>query len=203
MELATLPVRRRLTPDARRAELLRAGERVFTEASYEDVSIEHIAEAAGVSKNLLYHYFDGKRDLYLETIRAATSEMLARTEPDLELEPIPRLRASIDQHLLYVEEHADGYIKLLRASGGDSEVQAIVRAARQQVVDRTIASLPLNGAEPPAALVLAVHGWVAFIDEISIRWLEHPELARVDLLEMLVSEFVAILRACGPRERTG
>jgi AcrR family transcriptional regulator len=68
MSLTSIPPRRRLTPDARRAELLRAGERVFTEAAYEDVSIEDIALAAGVSKNLLYHYFEGKRGLYLETI---------------------------------------------------------------------------------------------------------------------------------------
>jgi AcrR family transcriptional regulator len=198
MELATLPQRRRLTPDARRAELLRAGERVFTESSYEDVSIEQIADAAGVSKNLLYHYFNGKRDLYLATIRAATGEILARTEPDLSLPPIPRLRASIDQHLSYVEEHADGYIKLLRGAGGDTEVQAIVAAARRRVVARTLAALPLGGGEPPSRLVLALHGWVAFIDEVSIAWLEHPALARDDLLEMLVNQFVAIVRASAP-----
>jgi AcrR family transcriptional regulator len=81
MELASLPRRRRLTPNARRAELLRAGERVFTEAAYEDVSIEQIAEAAGVSKNLLDHYFGGKRDLYLETIRAATKEIMWLEHP--------------------------------------------------------------------------------------------------------------------------
>lgn len=201
MELATLPQRRRLTPDARRAELLRAGERVFTERAYEDVSIEQIAEAAGVSKNLLYHYFGGKRDFYLATIRSATTEILARTAPDLSLEPIPRLRASIDQHLAYVEEHADGYIKLLRGAGGDDEVQAIVAAARQQVVDRTVAALPLNGAEPPATLLLALHGWVVFIDEVSIAWLEHPALPREDLREMLVHQFVAILTASGQTER--
>src|SRR4051795_6504738 len=109
MSLAVVnPQRRRLTPDARRAELLRAGERVFAESAYEDVSIEQIAEAAGVSKNLLYHYFSGKRELYLETIRAASREMLARTAPDMRLEPITGLRRSIDQHLAYVEEHAAG-----------------------------------------------------------------------------------------------
>src|SRR4051812_13915895 len=104
MSIADPPTRRRLTPDARRAELLRAGERVFAAHPYEDVSIEDIAESAGVSKNLLYHYYSGKRELYLATIRAASDEMLRRTEPDLSLEPIPRLRASIDQHLEYVEE---------------------------------------------------------------------------------------------------
>jgi AcrR family transcriptional regulator len=201
MELATLPQRRRLTPDARRAELLRAGERVFTEASYEDVSIEQIADAAGVSKNLLYHYFSGKRDLYLATIRAATGEILGRTAPDMSLEPITRLRTSIDQHLSYVEQHADGYIKLLRGAGGDREVEAIVAAARQRVVDRTLATLPLNGAPPPPTLVLALHGWVAFIDEVSLAWLEHPAPAREDLREMLVHQFVAIHAASGRSDR--
>jgi AcrR family transcriptional regulator len=202
MALAALnPQRRRLTPGARRAELLRAGERVFAESAYEDVSIEQIAEAAGVSKNLLYHYFAGKRDLYLETIRTATSEILTRTEPDLRRDPIPRLRASIDQHLAYVEEHADGYIKLLRGAGGDPEVQAIVAAAREQVVTRTIASLPLAGRTPPPGLVLALHGWVAFIDEVSIAWLEHPALPRQELREMLVHQFVAILTASSRSDR--
>src|SRR3954466_10909663 len=120
MSLTEVPQRRRLTPDARRAELLRAGEQVFSEKPYEDVSIEDIADAAGVSKNLLYHYFGGKRDLYLDTIRTATNEMLARTQPDMALDPIIRLRSSIEQHLVYVEEHRDGYIKLLRGAGGDA-----------------------------------------------------------------------------------
>jgi AcrR family transcriptional regulator len=199
--VADLPPRRRLTPDARRAELLRAGERVFAEAAYDDVSIEQIADAAGVSKNLLYHYFGGKRDLYLETIRAAAYEILARTEPDLTLEPIERLRVSIDQHLGYVEEHAAGYVKLLRGAGGDPDVLEIVADARRRVVERTIDALPLNGATPPPSLALALHGWVAFIDEISLMWLEHPALAREDLREMLVHQFVAIVAAAGQTQR--
>src|SRR6201992_1369364 len=105
MSVVELPIRRRLTPDARRAQLLRAGEAVFTARAFDDVSIEDIAEAAGVSKNLLYHYFSGKRELYLETIRAAANEMLERAAPAMSLEPIERLRSSIDQHIALVEEH--------------------------------------------------------------------------------------------------
>lgn len=187
------PTRRRLTPDARRAELLRAGERVFASRPYDEVSIEQIAEAAGVSKNLLYHYFSGKRELYLATIRAAADEMLTRTAPDMRLEPIPRLRASIDQHLRHVEEHAEGYIKLLRGAGGDDEVLAIVADAKRRVVQRTIASLPLDGATPPPGLELVLYGWIAFIDELSVAWIEKPTLARDEVREMLVHQFVAIL----------
>jgi AcrR family transcriptional regulator len=201
MSVSELPQRRRLTPDARRAELLRAGERVFTDAAYDDVSIEQIADAAGVSKNLLYHYFAGKRELYLETIRAAAHEILTRTEPDPRLEPIERLRGSIDSHLAYAEEHADGYIKLLRGAGGDVDVQAIVAGARRRVVERTLATLPHPGVVPAPSLVLSLHGWVAFIDEVSLKWLEHPTLARADLREVLVHQFVAIVGASARTDR--
>src|SRR3954452_19097299 len=149
MAVADPPIRRRLTPDARRAELLKAGERVFTTSAYDEVSIEDIADAAGISKNLLYHYFSGKRALYLETIRAGARTMLERTHPDMDLEPIERRRSSIDNHLAYCEEHAQGYIKLLRGAGGDPDVEAIVADALRQVVERTVASLPLEGATPP------------------------------------------------------
>src|SRR3954447_7001761 len=195
MPLAEASTRRRLSPDARRAELLAAGERIFTLKPYDEVSIEDIAETAGISKNLLYHYFAGKRELYLETIRAAAQEMLQRTEPDMALEPIARLRGSIENHLAYVEQHAEGYIKLLRGAGGDPEVHQIVAESQKRVVARTMASLPLNGGTPPPGLELALYGWIAFIDEVSMAWLENPALSRDDLREMLVHQFVAILAA--------
>lgn len=190
-----VPIRRRLTPDARKAELLRAGEEVFTAQSYDEVSIEGIAAAAGVSKNLLYHYYSGKRELYLDTIRSAAHAIFVRTAPDLALEPIPRLRASIDQHIRYVEEHAQGYIKLLRGAGSDPEVLEIVAGSQRRVVERIVASLPLDGAAPPPGLELALHGWIAFIDQVSIAWLENPVLPRDELREMLVHQFVGILGA--------
>lgn len=201
MSLTELPTRRRLSPDARRAELLAAGERIFSSRPFDEVSIEDIAAEAGVSKNLLYHYFEGKRDLYLETIRAATNEMLARTEPDVALDPIERLRASIDQHLMYVEDHAQGYIKLLRGAGGDDEVLEIVAEAKRRVVSRTIAALPLEGGTPPPGLELVLYGWVAFIDEVTMAWIENATLSRSDLREMLVHQFVAILAASARTDR--
>jgi Tetracyclin repressor-like, C-terminal domain len=120
--------------------------------------------------------------------------MLGRTEPDLRLPPIQRLRASIDEHLAYVEEHAQGYVKLLRGAGGDAEVLQIVADARRRVVERTIATLPAETHGDPR-LVMALHGWVVFIDEVSLKWVEHPALSRVELREMLVHQFAAILGA--------
>ena len=54
--MAEKPPRARLLVDERRAQLLALGLRLFAEHSYDEVSIDELARAAGVSKGLLYHY---------------------------------------------------------------------------------------------------------------------------------------------------
>lgn len=188
-------VRRRLTRDARRAELLQAGERLFSERPFDDVSIDGIAAEAGISKNLIYHYFTGKRELFLAVITEAAEAMLAATEPDMTLPPGERLRASLDRHLDFAVEHAAGYIALMRGSG-DEDVAQIVAAGRRRGVERTLASLPLSGPAAPE-LELALHGWVGFIDAITLRWLEHADLPRERVRDLLAELFVSALTAVG------
>ena len=66
--------RARLSTDARREQLVAFGVEMFSERPFDDVSIDDIAAAAGISKGLLYHYFPSKRDFYVETVRAASQD---------------------------------------------------------------------------------------------------------------------------------
>lgn len=190
----SVPVRRRLTKDARRAELLEAGERAFSGRSFEDVSIDDIAAEAGISKNLLYHYFAGKRELFLAVIGDAAERMLAATEPDTTLEPMERLHASLAAHLAYATAHAAGYAALLRGAGGDPEVQAIVTRTHDRVVERTLASLPFPDGPPPE-VALALRGWVGMVDALTLHWLEHPGLSQDRVRELLAELFVSVVTA--------
>ena len=72
--------RRRLS-DERREELLRAGVELFSARSYDEVSIDEIAAAVGISRGLLYHYFPSKRDFYVAGLRRAADDLLAAVEP--------------------------------------------------------------------------------------------------------------------------
>ena len=45
--------------------IVNAGYRVFSQNSYKKSPMSEIAEAAGISKSLLFHYFVNKRELYL------------------------------------------------------------------------------------------------------------------------------------------
>jgi len=93
----------RLQTDTRRAQLLDLGMDLFAARAYEDIAIDDLAAAAGISKGLLYHYFRGKREFYVETIRAASLKLRRLSEPDRTLLPMARLRASIDAHLNYIQ----------------------------------------------------------------------------------------------------
>lgn len=191
--MATMP-RRRLSKDARRAELLRAGEEVFSERGFEDVSIDDIAATAGISKNLLYHYFAGKRELYLAVISDSTERMLEATEPDPALEPLERLNASLGAHLDYALAHQKGYIALVRGSGTDEDVQGIVRAAHDRVVERTLASLPFEG-KPPKEIEVALRGWLGMVDYLTLFWLEERTISKARARELLAELFVSVVIA--------
>src|SRR5688572_23691931 len=71
--------RARLQVDERRAQLLALGLQLFTDHTYDELSIDDIAGAAGISKGLLYHYFPSKRDYYVEVVRMAAGHLVERT----------------------------------------------------------------------------------------------------------------------------
>jgi AcrR family transcriptional regulator len=180
--------RSRLSTDQRRGQLVALGIDIFSERPFDEVSIDDIAAAAGISKGLLYHYFPSKRDFYVAVIRSAADEMQALTEPDPELAPRDRLAAALERYLEYVETHARGYATVLRAGiGSDPAVADIVEEVRSAMVARLLADLPVTEGEAPAALRVAVRGWVGFVEAASLDWLEHGGLGRGDLRDMLIA----------------
>jgi AcrR family transcriptional regulator len=180
--------RARLSTDARREQLVALGIEIFSERPFDEVSIDDIAAAARISKGLLYHYFPSKRDFYVAVVRSAADDMQALTEPDRSLAPRERLTAALERYLEYVETHARGYATVLRAGiGSDPAVAGIVEEVRRVMAARLLEDLPAAGGEPPVALRVAVRGWVGFVEAASLDWLEHRDLARGDLRDLLVA----------------
>lgn len=68
-------------PPEKQRRILNAGYRVFSTNSYKKSPVREIAEAAGISKSLLFHYFQNKRELYLflwETCARTTLDQLQK-----------------------------------------------------------------------------------------------------------------------------
>src|SRR5947209_18989886 len=83
----TAPRRVRLDADARRSQLIELGLTMLSGQPLERVAIDDIAEAAGISRGLLFHYFPSKRHFHVAVVQAAADRLMALTEPEPEPEP--------------------------------------------------------------------------------------------------------------------
>jgi AcrR family transcriptional regulator len=185
--------RRRLELDERRAQLLALGLSAFSKNSYDDVSIDALAQSAGVSKGLLYHYFPSKRDLYVATVRAAAEQLLARIAPDPSLEPLEQVRHGVDAYLSYVQENADAYLSLMQSGvGRDREVHAIVERTRHSFVELLL----VRAGEPQLSLLtrILVRGWVGMVEAASLDWLQQQSVTRGELTDVLVRVLLTTLQ---------
>jgi AcrR family transcriptional regulator len=186
--------RTRRLSDERREELLRAGLELFSARSYDEVSIDEIAAAVGISRGLLYHYFPGKRDFYVAGLRRAADELLAAVAPAVRSSQGDRLDAGLDAYLGYVETHARGFVSLMRGGiGSDSEVRAIVDGVREALTVGVLAGLREAGVERPS-LRLVVRGWIGFVEAVSLEWIERGEPSRDEVAELARSQLLAAIR---------
>jgi AcrR family transcriptional regulator len=182
-------VRNRLEVDERRAQLLALGLELFSQSPYDELKIEVVAERAGVSKGLLYHYFPTKRAFYVEVLRAAANDLLQITAFDEASPPLERAHQGIDAYLRYVETHRVAYVALLRGGVGfDAEVSSVIEGTRTQFLARIIQGM---GVAPPPLWRLALRGWIGFVEAASIEWAANPEVPREELQRLLLASLLA------------
>jgi len=185
--------RTRRLSDERREELLRAGVELFSARSYDEVSIDEIAAAVGISRGLLSHYFPSKRDFYVAGLRRAADDLLAAVAPAVRSTAGDRLRAGLDAYLGYVETHARGFVSLMRGGiGSDSEVRAILDGVREALTVGVLEGLREAGVERPS-LRLAVRGWIGFVEAVSLEWIERGEPSRDEVAELARSQLLAAI----------
>ncbi len=188
--------RSRLQVDERRAQLLDLALELFADRTYEEISIDEIAKAAGISKGLLYHYFPGKRAFYVEAVRMAAQQLLDETEVAPNSDAIEGARQSIGSYLAFVEERAKAYSFLMKGGmAADPEVREIIDGTRALIVERMAGNLmELGSGELPPKARLIMRGYVGFVEASVLHWLEDRSVTR-DELRDLIMEVVARLFA--------
>jgi len=184
----------RLDPEERRGQLIELGLRMLSSESPDRVPVDEIAEAAGISRGLLFHYFPTKRDFYVAVAQEAARQLLEVTEPDPALHHMERLHASLAAYVDFVAENEALYIALVRGvAGSDKELQAISEQTRTESARRVVEALGLNDPDP--AVRTAVRGWVGFIEETTLDWLRNRDLDRDRLLAVQQQVLVHALEA--------
>jgi AcrR family transcriptional regulator len=186
----------RLHPDTRREQLLDLGIELLATRTLDELSIDLLAEEAGISRGLLYHYFRGKHEFHRAVVRRATDEMLARTAPDPALEPLARLTAGLAAYVDYVEANFEPFTSLVRgAAGGDRFLREIYQDARGTLTGRVVATFGELGLADTAATRLLTDGWAAMVEETVIAWVQDPQLSKDELVRVLAAALPAVLEA--------
>ncbi|MCX4885732.1 TetR/AcrR family transcriptional regulator [Streptomyces sp. NBC_00847] len=182
--------RRRLSIEERREQLLSVGARLFSESPYGEVWIEQVAEIAGVSRGLLYHYFPTKRDFFAAVVERESERMLRMTAAVPGVAAREQLAAGLDTFLEYVHAHAHGFRAFHRAdAAGDQAVRRVYQlavAAQERQILATLAADPELGllAQQRPDLRLAVRGWLAFTTAVCLEWLRGSDLTREQVRDL-------------------
>jgi len=180
MRHMTTNPRVRLNPELRREQLLDLGVKLFAKVTLDDLSIEKLAEAAGISRGLLYHYFGNKRDFHRAVVRRAADDIIAITAPSEGDTPMERMIGSLERYVDYVIENREGYVSLVRgAAGGNEDLSEIYEEARAALTDRIFwasseAELEAIGIFDTPQVRLAMRGWSAFVETMVLAWIDDP-----------------------------
>jgi len=164
---------RRLTADVRRRQLFEVALSLFAEHGYAATTMDDIAEAAGVTKPLVYHHFDSKRALYLELMDVFSDELVTQ---------IVNATATAEGPRQQVEQGFAAYFKLMvdnepafrllygRETPGDRELGAALRRV-EETIAKAIDPLIDAGLDPEHRLLLA-HAVVGMAEGASRHWLK-------------------------------
>lgn len=163
----------------------------------EQVSVDDIAAAAGISRGLLFHYFASKREFLVAVVQAAADRLLAVTDPDRTLPLLERLRAGLEGYVGFIEANRSAYVSLVRgAQGADVHLADVFEVTRAVIVRRILDQLEAPGASP--ALNVAIRGWIGLVEESTLAWLAESAggdapITREQLVTLLQESLVDLL----------
>jgi AcrR family transcriptional regulator len=184
----------RLSPATRREQLLDLGLQMLQSRPLDELSIDLLADEAGISRGLLYHYFSGKQDFHRAVVRRAADELIAKTAPEESLEPVERLTASLHAYVDYVLDNYAAYVSLVKsAAGGDQVLRGIYEETRTALTARIFDSLPELGIDDTAAVRLLARGWSALVEETVLSWAPDQLVPKEDLVALLAAALPGVL----------
>jgi AcrR family transcriptional regulator len=196
--MSSSTTRVRMSPAERRKQLLEIGVRLLGTRSLDDLSIELLADEAGISRGLLYHYFGNKQAFHVAVVRKAVEDVYEITAPPGSGDPLTQLQASLGAYLDYVVDNHAGYLSLVRAaSGGNEELRQIhadaQRALSDRLFDKARALDESTIIDTPATRLLA-RAWAALVEDAVLAWVEDPAgLSREELLARLAGALVPLV----------
>ncbi|MDR6973457.1 AcrR family transcriptional regulator [Streptomyces sp. 3330] len=188
----TTGVRRRMGVEERRQQLIGVALELFAQRSPDEVSIDEIAAAAGISRPLVYHYFPGKLSLYEAALKRASEDLAGRFAEPHEGPLGSRLLRVMRRYFDFVDAHGPGFSALMRGGPavGSSTTNALIDSVRQNAYEQILSHLGV--ADAPPRLELIVRSWISLAESTALIWLDGRRIPREELEVQLVQDFAAL-----------
>jgi len=178
--------RTRLESDERRRQILDSARDLLSSRPYSEVSMADLAEAAGVARGLLHHYFGSKRDLYLAVVRDS-----------IQLPSLPAgdaWEASVERWLAMIDDNRELWMAALRAGGvgADPEVESMLDEGKELIAEQALRAVGI--AEPTPAMLAMTRGFGGFTEEVTREWLVRGRLTREQVRVLLAGGLPLLVR---------
>jgi AcrR family transcriptional regulator len=186
---------KRLPPEQRRAQLARAALAIAAEQGHAGLSLDDVAERAGVTRNLLYHYFPrGRLDVFLAALELAGDELTGDFIVDRRQPLAERLAANAERAIEHAERASDAWLVWRHArSAAEPEIHAVRDRYRDEIVTG-MALNHLGTADPPPLARVALRAYLDFHQTALDEW-RGSDLDREALLALLERTLAATVAA--------
>ncbi len=175
------PPRKRLPADERRRQLVSIGLSELSGRPIQALSIDHIAELAGISRGLLFRYFPTKHDYYVAVVAAAARRLLRAAVADEADDSGDQLRAIVRGFVSFVDRHGANYQEFFHGGfGSDPQIREIHEHLKDTMADRAVLAL---GAQPTPRTLLRLRGWWSMVESLAVDRLSAPEIGVDDVVE--------------------
>jgi len=180
----------RLPAARRRKQLLEVALGVFAERGFHPTSMNDLAEAAGVTKPVLYQHFGSKRELYLELLEDVGSRLRVAIGKATSEAATPReqVERGFVAYFRFVADHQTAFQVLF--GGGtrrDEEFAEHVRRVENSIADTIAGLIDVEGLDDDERRLLA-HAIVGVAESTSRHWLHEGRRGEPERLAILVAD---------------
>ena len=161
---------------APRATILDAAAKLFAAHGFEGASLNDVAQAVGVTKAAVYHYFPTKKDIFDEMMVDLLERQYVAvgTEVNAAKSPPEKLKAFMRAHAEFLEANHAAFVVMLHGFGGIeknhwTEQQLALRDRYEKLLRALLADGKASGAfavddvATAARAVLSLMNWM-------VRW---------------------------------
>ncbi len=175
----------------REQQMLDAAVAVFSRRGYHAAAVDEIAEAAGISKPMVYAYLGTKEELFVACLRREATRLLEAVLDAARPGSSPReqLHRGLRAFFGFVGAHRDGWAVLYRQARGQEPFAAEVAAMRERMVE--VVAVLLSGSTGARAddITPIAHALVgageALADWVVDHAAEHPEVTATRLMNLM------------------